>query len=589
MEDKDLIRIKVLNWLSLPALIVSFFLLVLALIQSCFHSTPTLTDLARKSQPGSSQKTSLNSTELLKRWRKLANSETVEIVFVGDILMARGVDRQIKRHRSYLFPFQKVKSLIKRADISFGNLESPIISGRPVRSGSVTFRIDLECAEALKDVGFDVLSLANNHTWNYGRQGLLSTFKCLRKKGILYVGAGRDQNEAYAPRVIDSKGINVSFLAYSDPQFIPAKFEAKGVNPGIAFTKIPQMKKAISSLKSKTDWIIVSLHAGTEFWSTADKLQQEFARAAIDAGADLVIGHHPHVLQEAEIYKGKFIFYSLGNFVFDKMHRKETAYTALLRILIDKNQIQEIELIPIVINRFFQPEPVSGVLASKILKRFTLRLKKQPVIFWDGKSYRVTSRWIVSQARESFKRKGKIKVINIDLDSDGHQETIILEGKRLFLINQKSIIWQSSYFWHISDFAVGDIDGDSKVELLALVRKDWLISRFSEDSREKSQLYIFTFTGKQVEGKHPPKNMDRAVRILRVAELDGDPEAEIITVSKVQERGGLQRDVLTIFSWQGKRLVREFEREGEKIIKLTIGHNQLSPYSVLNLTEEPTE
>jgi poly-gamma-glutamate synthesis protein (capsule biosynthesis protein) len=586
MRSRNLSKIKLLHWLLLPALLISLILLLVVLIKSCSSSVKLPANLAERDETLQIEKTEQSKVSRLpQKWQNLTETKPIELVFVGDILMARGVDRQIKRYGSYLFPFQKVKSLIKKADISFGNLESPIISGRPVRSGSVTFRIDPECVEALKNVGFDVLSLANNHTWNFGKQGLLTTFDYLKKKGILYIGAGENQSKAYAPVIIKSKGINVGFLAYSDPQFIPAKFEAKGVNPGIAFTKIPELKRAISDLKPKVDWIIISLHAGTEFWSTADKLQREFARAAIEAGADLVIGHHPHVLQETEIYKGKYIFYSLGNFVFDKMRRRETAYTVLLRILVDKNQIREIEPIPIVINRFFQPEPVSGVLAIQILKRLSLPLEEQPIIFWDGESYQVASRWVVSQVRESLNKEVKTKVVCSDLNGDGHQETIALEEKRLFLTDQKSIIWQSSYFWDIDDFAVGDIDGDSELELLALVRKDWLINRFSEGSREKSQLYIFSFDGKQVKRKHPPKNMNGPVKILRVAELDGDQGAEIITVSRDQAKEEPQRDVLSIFSWWDQNLVKEFEKESKQIVDLTISHNHRFSYTVLNLTE----
>jgi len=171
----------------------------------------------------------------------------------------------------------------------------------------------------LRETGFDVVSTANNHTWDYGRAAMLQTVQNVRKLGINSVGAGANSAEAHRLVILRRNGLRIGFLAYLGllPPLIP---EAK-TEPSLAIASVEAITREARAAKSQVDVLIVSLHAGEEGSQLITPRQRSFARAAVYGGADLVIGHHPHVVQKSEVYRGKQIFYSLGNFVFSPAGR----------------------------------------------------------------------------------------------------------------------------------------------------------------------------------------------------------------------------------------------------------------------------
>lgn len=240
--------------------------------------------------------------------------KSVRLVAAGDIMLAGNVGQAMeKKGRGY--PFAKIKSVLRKADIAFGNLECCIATcGAPLPDKQFTFRAHPRGALALKEAGFDVLSLANNHAWDYGRMALAETVRHIQDTGVKPVGAGANRAEAHAMTVLRRNGVRVGFLAYLG--MLPPLIKESETEPSLAMASVEVIKKEVKAARNSVDVLVVSLHAGKEMVTKITARQKEFAHAAIDAGADLVVGHHPHIVQKMEFYRGKPICYSLGNFVF---------------------------------------------------------------------------------------------------------------------------------------------------------------------------------------------------------------------------------------------------------------------------------
>ena len=290
---------------------------------------------------------------------QLTENETITIILVGDIMLDRGVEYMIKTEGKgdFRFPFLKIADELQKADILFGNLEGPI-SDKGTKVGSIySFRNDPKSIEGLTFAGFDVISLANNHVFDYGREALEDTLLRLKTAGIDYLGAGFNEKEAYSPIIKELNDTKIAFLVYTN--LGPETWKAGEENSGIAWiseNNLETIKRDIEKVKKESDILIVSLHSGEEYQKTPTQFQIEFSRAFIDAGADLVIGHHSHIIQPNEKYKDGWIFYSLGNFVFDQNFSEETMRGQILKIIIENNKIKEVVPINIKINNFFQPE-----------------------------------------------------------------------------------------------------------------------------------------------------------------------------------------------------------------------------------------
>jgi poly-gamma-glutamate synthesis protein (capsule biosynthesis protein) len=286
----------------------------------------------------------------------LKKERATTLIFVGDIMLDRGVKGMVEKHGKgdYKFPFLKIADELKKADILFGNLES-VISDKGKKIGSIySFRADPEAIEGLKFAGFDILSVSNNHIFDYGREAMEDSFKRLKEAQIDFVGGGFNEIEAYAPVIKKINGVKIAFLAYTN--LGSEYWSAKGNRSGIAWLNAENLEKGVKEAKENADLVIVSMHFGDEYQKKANAEQKYFAHLAIDSGADLVIGHHSHIIGEIEEYKGKYIFYSLGNFVFDQAFSKETMEGLLLKVTLENKKIKEVLPIKIEINHYFQPE-----------------------------------------------------------------------------------------------------------------------------------------------------------------------------------------------------------------------------------------
>lgn len=250
-----------------------------------------------------------------------ASSPEVRILFGGDIMLSRFVGRLARDKHDPAWPLHEIAPLLASADIAFANLESPFSRASHGFERGMVFRAEPDMVAALTTAGLDVVSTANNHVRDGGGQGIEFTLDLLAKNHIVAVGTGATPELTHRGGILERKGIGFGFLGYT---FDQSNGNHKDVDPRIAMTDVNQMKADVASLGKRADVVIVSMHAGVEYQSNPNLPQQQFAHAAIDAGASAVIGHHPHVVQTVELYGNGIIFYSLGNLVFDQSQPKAT-------------------------------------------------------------------------------------------------------------------------------------------------------------------------------------------------------------------------------------------------------------------------
>jgi len=294
----------------------------------------------------------------------------IKLAFVGDILPASSVLRQMETH-GYDYPFRLSADLLRSADITAGNLEAPLTArGTPAENKDYVYRGPAAVLPAIKDAGFDVLSLANNHTMDYGWIGLQDTMAALDEHQIRHMGAGHDEMQAYAPAYVEANGFKVAFIGLSNVIW-KVDWKADKKRPGLAEAyDITRALAAIQEADRQADLVVVMVHWGVEYSDRPIPDQVAKGRKFIDAGADLVIGCHPHVLQGFEWYNGKWIAYSLGNFVFSGTKSPESAKTGVLMAECGKNTECSLQFYPM-LAKAAQPALMEEAEASALLARLS--------------------------------------------------------------------------------------------------------------------------------------------------------------------------------------------------------------------------
>jgi len=292
----------------------------------------------------------------------LNNNNESTLLFVGDIMLSknRGVGKQIKKYQNTKYPFLKIADKLKSADITFGNLEGPISSRGKDMGGRYSFRAEPRVIEGLRFAGFDIMSIANNHIFDWGEEAFDDTLLILRSNDIDAVGGGINYTKANIPIIKNVNGTKIAFLAYSTVDYDINAFNAEEGISGKSSFNLGNTKRAVKRIKELgiADIVAVSFHWGEEYKTRSNIGQQNIARTLIESGADMIIGHHPHVVQEIERYKGGWIVYSLGNFVFDQSFSEETMRGLMVEVKVDNKSktISSIDPIDIEISETFQPK-----------------------------------------------------------------------------------------------------------------------------------------------------------------------------------------------------------------------------------------
>lgn len=306
---------------------------------------------------------------------------------VGDLSLADGVESMIIKHGAD-FTFSKIRKTLSGHDVAFANLENVFTDTDEGRvSQAHLLKSRPESMRAVHDAGFNVVSMANNHVLDYGKQAIVDTKKILDDCGIKYTGAGTHIAAAREPAVIEAQGVSLGFLAYAMKGIHSAEQE----QPGAAVIDREQITEDITTLKPKVDHVIVSLHYGLEFLDYPSPEFREICLHIADLGASLVIGHHPHVINGLERHANCLIAYSLGNFIFDDRimdyKTEKTRRGLVLHCTFDKKNLVDFEAVPTLINDDLQPEPATGPLRESMLKKIeeissVLATDKYPAVYF---------------------------------------------------------------------------------------------------------------------------------------------------------------------------------------------------------------
>jgi poly-gamma-glutamate synthesis protein (capsule biosynthesis protein) len=248
----------------------------------------------------------------------------------GDVMLSRTVARRARQHADPAWPFREIAPFFAAADIAFANLESPFSDRGPAPTANMVFKAEPDMIEGLTLAGIDVVSTANNHARDRSSYGLEFTLRHLAAHGIAAVGTGLTEQATHAGAVVERHGTRFGFLAYT---YDANNGNYRDIEPRIAVLDEVALRKDLAALPA--DVRIVSMHAGFEYAPMPNRQQVRFAKAAIDAGAQVVVGHHPHVRQPWERYNGGVIFYSLGNLVFDQMQRTETQIGSMAEVVFE--------------------------------------------------------------------------------------------------------------------------------------------------------------------------------------------------------------------------------------------------------------
>jgi poly-gamma-glutamate capsule biosynthesis protein CapA/YwtB (metallophosphatase superfamily) len=319
---------------------------------------------------------------------RIAGQATATIGIIGDIVPGRNVHLHMEQYGDFTRPFLRVAPLLSSFDVTVANLEGNLSNTlpQPVDPHSFSFVSSPAMLDGFALAGIDAVTLANNHTvWNsenWGLQGLLDTIDALELFGLPYFGAGRDLASARAPWIVGRGGLRIGFLGIDG---VTANYEAEpsvangvldfdagatsdraGTNPYLAW----QVADDIAAATRVADVVIPYFHFGEEYVAIPPQWAAQAARAAIDAGATMVVSNHPHVVQGMEVYQGRPIVYSPGNFIMDQMWAAEVRSGCVLEVDLRGTQIVGLRFHGIEIEDFHQPRPMSAEEQAALMDRF---------------------------------------------------------------------------------------------------------------------------------------------------------------------------------------------------------------------------
>ena len=270
----------------------------------------------------------------------------VKIIAVGDINLGRQTGQKILAG-DIDYPFQFIGDYLRSADITFGNLESQLtdLDGETQSpTNEYRFAGPPDGAQTLANAGFDIVSVANNHMWDYGKDSLFETLDNLDKSKVKYAGASEIPDQLYQPTITEVNGQTIAWFAVTA---ILNGYEKSGATDYVAWADTDKLLPAVQQIRPWVDWIIVSMHRGVEYDNIPSDPQRDFAHQIIDVGADIVIGHHPHVPQGIENYNNGLIFYSLGNFAFWQPMEYWTQHSFVAEITLYSDRKFNYTIIPI--------------------------------------------------------------------------------------------------------------------------------------------------------------------------------------------------------------------------------------------------
>ncbi len=394
----------------------------------------------------------------------------VQLVFAGDVMIGRSIGQRIAL-KGTDYPFAPIQPLLTQADLAFGNLESPLTTAKYVLHGYNLVGNPRHVA-SLTYAGFDVLALANNHSTDHGPAGLAETIHTLDGAGIAHVGAGATISDAYAALLQATGPITVAFLAYDGTA---GSATATLDTPGTAGIGGASVARNIARARKEADLVVVSVHWGREYHALPDARQRALARMLARAGADVIIGHHPHVVQPLEWLTDNgrstptLVAYSLGNFIFDQEFSAPTSEAALLSCRVGANGLISASVVPTRIRRMQVHAATTDEAVAPLQRMLYVGMSQSPfqsfsaVTLPEGQpDFRLTW-WAVPQ------KWAAQPPTTCDVDGDGAPELAAVEAGRIVLRSAlQGDLWRSPVLWQFSRATLDDVDGDGQAEVVAL-------------------------------------------------------------------------------------------------------------------------
>jgi len=455
------------------------------------------------------------------------DEQLIEMIAVGDVFLGRAVAGESE-------PFDLVSPWLQAADVTFGNFEGVIdrnwsmkVSNQEVEPGHpITLSVPANSVSLLHSAGFDLLGLANNHAYDRGQEGIETTISLLQADGMHAWGALKDLAIASQQK----NGLRLAFLAVN---MVPSPLQGKS-----QVWSSPEIIEAIQTVGSTGDVVIVSLHWGYEYQVHPTPMQRDLAQAMIEAGADLVVGHHPHVVQGTQIFSqsdqdsdGKigFVAYSLGNFVFDQFEGESLRGLAL-RGFFDQGGLRAIQALPVWAGT--KPRLMSLPEVASILQRVVpaaLRL-----------NYGCDKDGCYSIPSTEGNLSGRFGSGEIDLTGDGILENVSLHENRLTIFAAGVQVWQSPIEWQVLDLALGDPNDDGRRELILVVKKE------DDDGVLRSHPFIVGYRGGIYRLIWGGSAVSEPIQEVDLGDVNGDGIQELVVIAE-QDKG----NAVSIWRWHG--------------------------------------
>jgi poly-gamma-glutamate synthesis protein (capsule biosynthesis protein) len=485
-----------------------------------------------------------------------ATEETISVIAVGDILLGRGVAGAAD-------PLRHSAGWLQDAHLTLGNLEGVLVNnGTPRQTAAgkpepIILHSSPASAELLRQAGFDIISLANNHSLDYGSEGLLETITHLQNRELAVIGT-KSGEEPVAPLIQDVAGLRLAFLAFNavpdpHPQFACSSWAHCSPHP---LRWDPQTSpQAIAAARSQADALIVSVHWGFEYHPWPDPGQESMAETMLAAGADLIIGHHPHVPQRITIQGEQLIVYSLGNFLFDQ-EQDDSGNGLALRAFFDQQGLRAVQALPV--NAGLQPRLMDMAEAEPWLLQLFSPDKRQV--------YTCTRSGCMLTEAPATNDESLFYSGQIDLTGDGLAETIRRQGEQITIYEQGTAVWQSPPAWRVVDVALGDPNDDGRYEImLAIWQKD-------ADGYERSQPYIIGHRDGRYDLLWGGRPVADPILELAVGDVDGDGSDELVVIEELAD-GSAQ--ALSVWRWAGWTFSHVWRSEiGAYSDLLLVGENQ---------------
>lgn len=465
----------------------------------------------------------------LREERPPLAGEGTTLLLVGDVMLGRGVLAEPD-------PFADVAGWLAAADLVLGNFEGVItdLDASP-RPPGYDLRAPPAAAAQLRAAGFDVVGLANNHSLDLGPAGLAETVTHLTAVGLKVIGAGPDQEAAGRPFLITVNNLQFALLAFNAIPDPAAPDNISLQDWTRAGWDMDRATAAVTAARAQADAVIVSIHWGYEYQLRADPAQRRIAGALLDAGADLIVGHHPHVVQETAVQSDRFVAYSLGNFVFDQ-GQGETGQGLALRAVFDADGLLGVQALPVWAGP--RPRLISPETAASLLAR--IRPVGQRVGFVCSRLAGdvVCQPANVPQAAQT----GPFWAGEIDMTGDGLPEQVRREGEQIVIYSEDTAVWRGLPAWRVVDLALGDPNNDGRMEaILALWKED-------EDGIARSHPFIIGHRGGRYILLWGGSAVVYPIHELELGDVTGDGADNLVVLEETAD--GQQR-TLSVWRWHG--------------------------------------